>query len=86
MKSISFHPQLIFVIFHPSGIPEPPVAGSVLLPNISLPEQGPVYSVAGISVLGPPVYNIVEGQELALICTVTTRDRTSSLLWRKKVN
>ena len=70
------------------GAPDPPVPGLVLLPNISTPDQGPVYSVPtpSLEILGPAVYSIVEGEELALICKLTgSLERSSSLLWKRKV-
>jgi len=69
------------------GVPDPPVAGLVLLPNISTPDTGPVYSVPtpSLEILGPAVYSIVEGEELALICKLTgSLKRSSSLLWKRK--
>ena len=48
-------------------------------------EIGPAYSVSTISILGPVVYSVREGEELALICTVGEGEKNNNLLWRRRV-
>ena len=52
--------------------------------NLTAPEIGPTYSLEKtiLKILGPSVYNIREGKELALICQA---ENVTSLQWRKKV-
>ena len=58
--------------------------------NISSLQLGPSYIVdwdmsAGVDILGPPVYNVHEGKELALICKEEGGGRADNLVWRRKV-
>ena len=55
-----------------------------MLTNMTDSEIGPTYSLEvmpnNIEILGPPVYNILEGEELALIC----KGGGGHTVWRRK--
>ena len=56
-----------------------------MLGNLSTSELGPAYSMErtpSLHILGPPVYTVVEGAELALVCRGGDADR---LYWQRKV-
>merc|ERR1711892_1610783 len=65
--------------------PSPSYLVSVgILGNLSTSELGPAYSMErtpSLHILGPPVYTILEGAELALVCRGGDED---SLYWRRK--
>ena len=57
-----------------------------ILGNLTESELGPTYSLEvmpnSIEILGPPVYNILEGEELALICK--GGGGAGNTVWRRK--
>jgi len=58
-----------------------------ILRNLTASQIGPTYSMentASLDILGPHIYNIKEGKELALICRNEDRRGGGNLRWRKK--
>jgi len=58
-----------------------------ILRNLTASQIGPTYSMentASLDILGPHIYNIKEGNELALICRNEDRGVVGTLRWRKK--
>ena len=51
--------------------------------NLSSVQNGGISP--GLYILGPPVYNVHEGMELALICTDEGGGSMDKMVWRRKV-